>query len=81
MLRMRRRPRHPFGTCTSNARRGAPRGINPENVGVPQQIAEAAHVLRLHFIVQFGSKLADGTQVNRRELQFAQLARAQLYLR
>src|SRR6266849_8067810 len=32
-------------------------GINPEIVGVPQEVAEAAYVLRPHVIVQIGSKL------------------------
>jgi hypothetical protein len=32
-------------------------GINPEIVGVPQEVAEAAHVLRPDVTVQFGSKL------------------------
>ncbi len=33
-------------------------GINPEIVGVPQNVAEAAYVMRARFVVQFfGSKL------------------------
>src|SRR5258708_14657389 len=32
-------------------------GINPEIVGVPQNVAEAAYVMWARFVVQFGSKL------------------------
>src|SRR5215831_9462760 len=58
MLRMRHRPpasfRHMDIPMSGTVLLG---GINPEIVGVPQEVAEAAHVPRPHVIVQFGSKL------------------------